>query len=135
MKRSSLLTGLAVAASALALAAVPVFTSSAGAATTLVDNAVFNNPNDATGRYAIQNYVIGLINGAPVGSTIRLSTYIFASGAYRDALLGAHSRGVNVQLVADSHNAPSTATTFHQVQDGLGSNKSASSFAITCATD
>ncbi len=129
---------LGAVATAVSLLALPA--GQAGAASTLVDNAVFNNPNDATGRYAIQNYAIDLINSAPAGSTIRLSTYIFASGAYRDALLGAHSRGVNVQIVADSTNAPSTATTFHQVQNGynglagLGTNKSSSSFAITCAS-
>ena len=51
------------------------------AADTLDDHATFNNPNDAINRAAIQSDVIQLINGTPAGATIRISTFLFASGA------------------------------------------------------
>ncbi len=125
----------AVSLVVLTVAIVGVVAPTPAEADTPVDSAVFNNPLDAVGKYAIENRVIGLINGAPAGSTIRLSTYIFASSSYRDALINADGRGVHVQIVADSRNAPDTATTFHQVQAVLGSDKSQPSFAITCAAD
>ncbi len=125
---------VAAATIGLSLLAVPVLSGRADAAVNLTDNAVFNNPHTSA-RTAIQDYVVSLINGADTGSTIRLSTYIFAAATYRTALVNAHARGVNVQLVADSYNSPASATTFHQTQDALGTNKSAASFAITCAAD
>ena len=39
----------------------------------LSNNAVFNNPNDATDKYAIQNYLIGLIDGKSLGGNIQVS--------------------------------------------------------------
>jgi PLD-like domain len=101
----------------------------------LGDSVVFNDPTSATAKYAIQNQIVGLLDAAPAGSTIRLAIYLFASSTYRDALIAAYNRGVHVQIVADSAEVPATATTFHQVQDVLGTNKSAPSFAITCAAD
>jgi PLD-like domain len=128
LAKTAALTALTVAIT-VAVAATPA------EADTPTDSAVFNNPLDAVGKYAIENQVVGLINGAPASSTIRLSTYIFASATYRDALINAYNRGVHVQIVADSYNAPDTATTFHQVQAVLGSDKSQPSFAMTCAAD
>lgn len=117
----------------LALAATVGLVAVGGPATaTPTDGAVFNDPTSATGKYAIQNHLVELIDGAPAGSTIRLTIYLFASSTYKDHLVSAYQRGVHVQFVADSAEAPSTATTWHQLADVLGTDKSKDSFAITC---
>lgn len=139
MRRRFFAVGAAVVTMAAGLTLAGALTRTADAATApgsvnLTDHAIFNNPYTAA-RTAIQDYVISLIDGTDAGSTIRLSTYIYASATYRDALLAAHDRGVNVQIVADSYNNPASKTTWHQLQDALGTNKSAASYAITCAVD
>lgn len=115
-----------------AVAAAAVLTAAGPAAAVPADGVVFNDPTSATGKYAIQNQLIDLIDGAPAGSTIRLTIYLFASSTYSNALVAAYDRGVHVQFVADSAEAKSTATTWHQLADVLGTDKSKSSFAITC---
>src|ERR1041384_902664 len=116
--------GLVQSWSTLAVAAVLL--ASAGiaeqaAADTVDDRATFNDPNDATNRAAIQSHVIELIDGTPAGATIRISTFLFASGAYRDALVAAHSRGVNVQLLVDASLTDDTSgTTFFDLANHLG---------------
>ncbi|WP_163511369.1 phospholipase D-like domain-containing protein [Fodinicola acaciae] len=126
---------LLAAAAAAVTVAVTVAAGLVGAtpaAAAPADGVVFNDPTDATHKYDIQNHIIDLIHGAPAGSTIRLTIYLFASSAYRDALIQAHANGVNVQFVADSAEAKPTATTWHQLEDALGTDKSKPSYAITC---
>jgi phosphatidylserine/phosphatidylglycerophosphate/cardiolipin synthase-like enzyme len=108
-------------------------TASNAAAAPTDDIATFNDPHDVTGRTAIQSQVIQLIDGAPAGATIRISTFLFASGAYRDALLAAHTRGVNVQLLVDASLTHDTSgTTFFALANGLGRDVSRPSFAVLC---
>jgi hypothetical protein len=108
------------------------------AAATLDDSATFNNPlsadpADPGNRAAIQTHVIQLIDGTPAGATIRISTYLFASVTYRDALLAAHARGVNVQLLVDSALTHDTSgTSFFDLANGLGRDVSQPSFAVLC---
>jgi phosphatidylserine/phosphatidylglycerophosphate/cardiolipin synthase-like enzyme len=103
------------------------------AAATLDDTATFNDPDDPTARAAIQTHIIQLINATPGGETIRISTYLFASGAYRDALLAAHARGVNVQLLVDASLTNDTSgTTFFDLANGLGRDVTRPSFAVLC---
>ncbi|HEX2690831.1 MAG TPA: phospholipase D-like domain-containing protein [Kofleriaceae bacterium] len=107
-------------------------------ADTLDDGATFNDPfstdpADPANRTAIQTHVIQLIGNTPAGATIRISTFLFASGAYRDALLNAHARGVNVQLLVDSSLTYDTSgTTFFELANGLGRDVTKSSFAVQC---
>jgi len=110
----------------------------AAAIAPLDDSATFNNPHsvdphDAMNRAAIQSHVIQLIDATPGGATIRISTFIFASVTYRDALLAAHARGVNVQLLVDAsltHDTPGTS--FFDLANGLGRDVSQPSFAVLC---
>src|SRR3954465_791387 len=108
------------------------------AAAPLEDSVVFNDPNSADpddpgNRAAIQTHVIQLIDGTPAGATIRISTYIFASVTFRDALLTAHARGVNVQVLVDSALTSDVApNSFFGLANGLGRDGSQPSFAVLC---
>lgn len=110
----------------------------AAATAPLDDSATFNNPHsedphDAMNRAAIQSHVIQLIEATPGGATIRMSTFIFASATYRDALLAAHARGVNVQLLVDASLTHDTlGTSFFDLANGLGRDVSQPSFAVLC---
>lgn len=110
------------------------------AAAPLEDSVVFNDPNSADpadpgNRAAIQTHVIQLIDGTPAGATIRISTYIFASVTFRDALLAAHARGVNVQVLVDSALTSDVApNSFFGLANGLGRDVSQPSFAVLCPT-
>ncbi|HEU4735345.1 MAG TPA: phospholipase D-like domain-containing protein [Kofleriaceae bacterium] len=110
-------------------------------ADTLDDGVVFNDPHstdpaDPGNRFAIQNHVIQLIDGTPAGATIRISTYIFASVTYRDALLAAHARGVNVQVLVDSALTDDTSgNSFFGLANGLGRDVTSPSFAVLCPID
>ncbi|MET8136839.1 phospholipase D-like domain-containing protein [Streptomyces sp. NPDC005251] len=99
----------------------------------LSNNAVFNNPNDATDKYALQNYLTGLINGTPTGATIRISIYAFNSQAYYDALVSAYQRGVNVKIVADDY-APTSniQKTTADLKNVLGDDPAAGSYVLLC---
>jgi phosphatidylserine/phosphatidylglycerophosphate/cardiolipin synthase-like enzyme len=63
---------------------------------------VFNNPR---GGFAAKWRVITTVNHAiqhaPRGSTIMISNYLFDAKSSADALIGAHRRGVHVQIVFD----------------------------------
>src|SRR5215510_401207 len=108
------------------------------AADPLDDSATFNDPhstdpNDPGNRAAIQTHVIQLIDNTPANATIRISTYLFASVTYRDALLAAHARGVNVQLLVDASLTHDTSgTSFFGLANGLGRDVSQPSFAVLC---
>ena len=125
-----------VTAAGIVVAGLAVGIVGQAAADPPVDTATFNDPHDAVERAAIQNHIIGLIAGTPAGATIRISTYLFASGAYRDALLAAHTRGVNVQLLVDASLTQDTSgTTFFALANGLGRDRSQPSFAVRCPAD
>ncbi|WP_405550516.1 phospholipase D-like domain-containing protein [Streptomyces sp. NBC_01171] len=127
LRFTHLVTALAISLGAV----VGLGTPSQAAA--LTNNVVFNNPNDATSEYAIENYLIGLINGTPAGETIRMSFYAFNSQDYYDALVAAYNRGVNVKIVADdyapSSNVQKTTTDLAAV---LGTDAAAKSYVLLC---
>lgn len=72
---------------------------------------IFNDPLDAAGtneNYKIVNYINKAINSTVKTSTIRLAMYSINIDSSADALIAAHKRGVNVQIITDDH-ATSTA--------------------------
>src|SRR5687768_9803630 len=103
-RRGTLLTAVAALVTTTAVA-TPQQVGAALPPGTLTNTVVFNNPHSDTGRYAIQNHIIDLIEGAAEGSTIRVTTYVFASTAYKNALIAAHrDHGIKVQVIADDRN-------------------------------
>jgi phosphatidylserine/phosphatidylglycerophosphate/cardiolipin synthase-like enzyme len=92
--------------------------------------ALFNNPYGApAAQNRIMRHVREAVVNAPAGSTIRLAAYSFDRADIADALLDAHDRGVNVQMVV-SHGVVSEQA--RRVQGVLGSDPSAASFLVVC---
>jgi phosphatidylserine/phosphatidylglycerophosphate/cardiolipin synthase-like enzyme len=103
------------------------------ASTALTNNAVFNDPNDQVNKYAIENYIIGLIDGTPAGETIRVSIYAFNSQAYYDALVAADARGVNVKIIADDYMpSPGAQKTTQDLATILGTDPAQGSYVLLC---
>jgi hypothetical protein len=63
---------------------------------------VFNKPKGTTAEQgAILSHLGRLVNGAPSGSSIRVSLYLFGSSWLADQLAAAHRRNVDVQVLVD----------------------------------
>lgn len=70
------------------------------------EGAVFNNPKgNRAAKFKIVNAITRAVNGAPRGSTILMSAYMFDNGGTYKALMRAHGRGVRVQMVLDTAHA------------------------------
>jgi hypothetical protein len=132
---------LVVVGALMAVASMAV-TSGAGAAdpapVAVSTEAVFTKPtgSDAEQR-AIVNRVISLIDGAAAGSRIRVALFYADDPAIPTALVAARNRGVSVQAIFDSRMADSGASAaikavWSQLVTGLGTDRSASSWVMTC---
>ncbi|MGH3510364.1 MAG: phospholipase D-like domain-containing protein [Nocardioidaceae bacterium] len=97
---------------------------------TPVTGAVFNRPTGTPGQQrAIFTALNKAINAAPSGSMIQFAVYSFSELPTADALLAAHRRGVNVQLIFDNHHIyPAEA----KLRGALGKNTFAKSFVLYC---
>ncbi|MGA5102002.1 phospholipase D-like domain-containing protein [Streptomyces lavendulocolor] len=108
-------TFLAAFAVGAALTVAPSASASATVEPTVTTGAIFNNPTGiATGspeeasktpeqRLAekrIKDHLLGLIEGAEVGSYIRISVFLPWDHDVSKELVEAHKRGVNVQVIA-----------------------------------
>ncbi|MGA8114796.1 MAG: phospholipase D-like domain-containing protein [Actinocatenispora sp.] len=123
---------LAVAAGVALLASGLAAPTPAAAAVTT--QAVFNDPNGTTAQQnAIVTRIVELINGAAAGSRIRMSMYYVDDPAIPDALIAAHGRGVQVQVIVD-HKETGIAL-WSGLTGALGTDKAATSYAITCPAD
>lgn len=96
--------------------------------------AIFNDPNgpDAD-QYKIRDYIRGLVERAPAGSTISMSIYNITTFDldFATELLRASFNGVNVQLVLEgSVGGESPVGTM--LLGGLGDDVEADSWAIAC---
>jgi len=91
----------------------------------------FNDPtsDDAAKQYTISNNLINNANNAPKGSVIRMAFYSLSIPGVSDALVKAHERGVNVQVLMDAHAANAQ---WKKLTDALGTDPQASSFAMLC---
>jgi phosphatidylserine/phosphatidylglycerophosphate/cardiolipin synthase-like enzyme len=73
--------------------------------------AIFNNPKgDRAAKFKIVNAITRAVQGAPRGSTILMSAYMFDNRGTYDALVSAHRRGVHVQMVLDTVHARNAKT-------------------------
>lgn len=114
--------------------AVTVGVAAPASAAGVTTGAVFNDPTGSTDQQAaIVNRIVDLIDGAATGSTIRMSMYYADDPAVPDALIAAHERGVNVQLVFDDKETGMAP--YSGLVSALGTNTSAASFVTTCPAD
>jgi phosphatidylserine/phosphatidylglycerophosphate/cardiolipin synthase-like enzyme len=121
-----------VAVVLLPLLAVAVLSASAPAETGFnpVAGPQFNDPTaDSAGQYSITNALTDNVAHAPKGSVIRMAFYSLSISGIVDALVKAHDRGVNVQVLMDAHGANSLWT---KLVGALGTDAAAGSFAVLC---
>ena len=92
--------------------------------------ALFNNPfGSGSVKHRISKRIEDAINATPTGETIRLAMYSFSRPKSLKAVLAAHSRGVNMQVVLNDHDVTSQIVRLKQV---LGTNARKSSFVTVC---
>jgi PLD-like domain len=102
-------------------------------AATVVTEAVFNNPTVDSGHSTIQDRIVALIDGTPAGARIRMSMYYADDATIPNALVAAHARGVDVQVIFDSKETP--LAPWATLTGALGTDLSAASWALTCPAD
>ncbi|MBP2322723.1 phosphatidylserine/phosphatidylglycerophosphate/cardiolipin synthase-like enzyme [Kibdelosporangium banguiense] len=111
MRFGKLLTGL------LTVVALVVPVPSAAAAVT--SGAIFNDPTVPAKQQVIVNHIRSLIQGAAVGSSIRVAIYHFSDANVAADLVAAHNRGVDVRMVQDYSDSATAAS--KTVKTALGS--------------
>ena len=92
--------------------------------------ALFNNPfGRPTVKHRISKRIETAINATPTGETIRLAMYSFSRPQSLKAILAAHSRGVNMQVVLNDHDLTDEIVRLQRV---LGVDQSKQSFVTVC---
>ncbi len=92
---------------------------------------LFNDPSGSHAQqYALNTYLVRAIDNTPAGATIRMSLYSGSIDSFKDALIAAHDRGVNVRLIMDGHG--SVFDWWRGLVTALGSDRTSSSFATVC---
>lgn len=89
----------------------------------------FNDPHLAEGHFRIERKVIDTINRTPKGSTIRIAIYSLDRMNVARALVAAHRRGVQVQMLLNDHweNAA-----LRMIRAEIGKNPRRNSFIYKC---
>ncbi|MEV4413618.1 phospholipase D-like domain-containing protein [Catellatospora sp. NPDC049609] len=108
LRATSVVTALAAAA--VLLPAQPAAAAIHSARATIGGHPVWAHfANPTAGRdYTLVNELQRLIDSAPAGSSIKGAIHSLSIDSVADALLRAQTRGVNVMVVLDGKNAPST---------------------------
>lgn len=131
--RRAILAGLAVVAAAAGTAGVLVTAPAANAAEAPHTQAIFNDPTgDDAAKNRIFTRLVELIDGAEVGSTIRMATYYVVSTTIPNALIAAKQRGVNVQVITDEKTQRDAPGTYDLLRAGLGTDLTKGSFYMSC---
>ncbi|NUR50468.1 MAG: hypothetical protein HOV71_20265 [Hamadaea sp.] len=113
------------------LLAVTTLVAPQGALAAPVTSAVFNNPTGtAADKALLQNKIVELIGTAPAGSRIRMAMYYADDATIPNALIAAHQRGVNVQVIFDGRETAEAL--WPSLTAELGTSLSAASWALAC---
>lgn len=115
----------ALTAAGTARAADPVWT----------EGPVFNDPlGTSAQQLAIRTRLVGLTDAALPGSTIKVAVYHVWEASVVNALVAAHNRGVNVQVLLDESSISDRPdnTSYSTLKAALGADRTRSSFVQTC---
>ena len=102
---------------------------------TWTEGPIFNDPKGTTAQqYAIRSRLVELTESAVRGSTIKVAVYHVWEATVVNALVDAKKRGVRVQVLLDetSKSDRPTNTSYAQLKEALGTDKSKSSFVALC---
>ena len=92
----------------------------------------FNNPQSSTSsQRKIIDELNRTINGTPGGATIRIAAYLFDATTTADALVAAHRRGVNVQMLIDDGERDNALVRVRRV---VGTDTDNRSYVTTCSS-
>lgn len=92
--------------------------------------ALFNNPRgDKAAKNRILNHVIAAVNHTPRHGTIRIAAYSFDRRDVADALVAAHQRDVDVQMVLNDNWTSKQTLRLRRV---LGTDPNRRSFVVIC---
>ncbi|WP_242665276.1 MULTISPECIES: phospholipase D-like domain-containing protein [unclassified Nocardioides] len=92
----------------------------------------FNDPWGPTeSKFRIEKQIVSAIQHARKGSKIQIAVYSFDRVNVAQALLNAHKRGVQVQVL---HNDHQYTTAMKMLKRGLGTNRGHQSWDYTCKT-
>ena len=95
-----------------------------------VAGAKFNPPRSKPGtQFRLEAQVLGAIRHAKKGSMIRISLFSFDRYPVADALIKAHRRGVDVQVLMNNHEVPGAQKKLRSV---IGANRSKRSYIYQC---
>ncbi len=115
---------------ALILSLTLLLTASPAAAYTPAEGGLFNNPwGNATAKNRLLTKITSTIRATPRGETIRIAAYSNDRKDVTDALIGAHRRGVHVQVLLNDN---WTSYQTRRLQKRLGSDIGKRSFLRIC---
>ena len=93
------------------------------------DGAFFNNPHIPSQRYRIERRLLDTLRHVPRGETVRIGLYSFDRIPVANAIVAAHRRGVNIQMLLNDH---WENRAMQMVRASLGTNRHAKSFIYKC---
>ncbi|MEV6106183.1 phospholipase D-like domain-containing protein [Streptomyces sp. NPDC051940] len=95
--------------------------------------AVFNDPGGSTAdQDRIRDHIVGLVNGAAAGSSIKVSMFSWTDNVMTDALVAAKGRGVSVKVIVDYQSSVGTGAEYTRLVSGLGTDRAQSSWVLRC---
>jgi phosphatidylserine/phosphatidylglycerophosphate/cardiolipin synthase-like enzyme len=120
------------ACAVLVTVAVLLGSAAAGAAAfTPSPGPLFNNPRGSkAAKNRILHHVVSAINATPRHGTIRIAAYSFDRKDVADALIAAHKRDVDVQMVLNDN---WTSKQTRRLRRALGTDPNRRSFVVICA--
>jgi len=94
------------------------------------EGAYFNTPRHGAKQWILHNHIVGAIDHARPGSTIRIAVFSFDRKFVASRLIAAKRRGVNVQVLLNNHQVTPAQRMLHRA---LGMNRTRKSFSYECS--
>lgn len=92
---------------------------------------LFNDPSGTRAQqYTLNTHLVRAIQNTPPGATIRMALYSGSIDSFKNAVIAAYKRGVNVRLLMDGHS--SDLEWWKDLVAVLGTDRKNASFATVC---